>query len=240
MRAHILKLRRIGDKGVYRLVLRTTALNVMKSGWVFARKARAHHEDGQTLEDSARAVAGGYSQEYGVDFDKTHAPTMPLAAYKINEAEGLNVPGIIREEFDLHEAFYQTLPGFLQHMEQPRGFGETPESYNLIDLNAMELPDFTPVPGARQKYVWELLRCMPGTKDAGHNFNAQLTKHLVTKLKLTPNPADGASFYGVFGSCWFRLNSYVDDFTAFSNSQRLMDDCYEAINERFPCKRLDH
>ena len=62
---------------------------------------------------------------------------------------------------------------------------------------------------------------MPGTKDAGHNFNAQLTEHLVTKLGLTPNPANGASFYGKFGSCWFRLNSYVDDFTAFSNSQVL-------------------
>ena len=237
MHAHLMKLRRIGE-GVYRLVPRSEALNVMKSSWVFARKVRAHHEDGQLLEDSARAVAGGYSQEYGVDYLETYCPTMPLESYKINEAECLNTPGSIREEYDFSGAYYQSFPTLKQYMEQPPGMGETPESYAAIDLDSKLTPAFAPAPGARSKYVWELLRCMPGTKDAGHNFNEQMTEYLVEKLKLVPNPADTASFYGQFGDSWIRLNTYVDDLTAFSNSQKLLDKCHDLIHKRFPAKRL--
>ncbi len=237
MRKHLIKLRRIGD-GVYRIVPRKLAGNVMKSSWVFARKVRAHHEDGQTQEDSARAVAGGYGQVYGLDYTETYCPTMPMESYKANEAGCINDPDAIREEYDFSGAYYHSFPTLKQHMEQPPGMGETPESYAGIDLEAKQVPDFSPMPGARSKYVWELLRCMPGTKDAGHNFNEQMSTYLVDKLKLQPNPGDGASFYGNFGQTWLRLNSYVDDLTAFSNSQALMDKCFDLINERFPCKRL--
>ena len=90
-------------------------------------------------------VAGGYSQEFDVDYMETYAPTMYLPGYKMNEAQALDDPDAIREEFDLSGAYYETHPDFLQHMEQPRGFGDTPESYKLIDLDFLELPDFSPV-----------------------------------------------------------------------------------------------
>jgi hypothetical protein len=238
MRAHIMKLKCIGV-GVYALVPREQATNVMKSTWVYARKPRAHFEGGEALEDSARVVAGGYSQEYGVDYIDTYAPTMPLESYKINEAEALNSPDeVVREVADLHGAYYHSFPTLAQYMEQPLGFGETPESAAAIDLKSDVLPELRPIPGARARFVWELLRCMPGTKDAGHNFNQQLTAYLVKKLGLKPNSADGASFYGKFkDGSWIRLNCYVDDLTVFASSQALVDYCMKLVDARFPCKR---
>jgi hypothetical protein len=237
MHEHLMKLRRIGEHGVYRVIRREQAGNVMKSQWVYSRKLRAHHEDGQVTEDSARAVAGGYGQIYGEDFTETYAPTMPMESYKANEAGAINDPDVIREEYDFKGAYYQSYPTLKQYMEQPPGIAETPESFAAINLKATTVPDFTPIHGARSKYVWELLRCMPGTKDAGHNFNEQMSTYLVAELKLQPNPADTASFYGIFGKEWIRLNSYIDDLTVFSNSQPLMDHCFARINLRFPCKR---
>ena len=198
MYEHIMKLGRI-KAGVYKMVRREEADNVMKSSWIYASKERAHHDDGKGKEDSARVVAGGYSQVYGVDYKETYCPTMSFETYKMSEAEALNDPRIIREEYDIKGAYYQTLPKFKQYMEQPPGMGETPESHAAIDFGSDTMPDFAPIPGAARKYVWELLTCFPGTKDAGHNFNGQLTERMKL-LKLTPNPADSATFYGKFGS----------------------------------------
>jgi hypothetical protein len=237
MREHIMKLRRIGG-GVYKLVKRSEAKNVMRSSWVMASKVRAHHKNGQAKEDSARAVAGGYSQEYGIDFKETYCPTMQFENYKISEAEAINDPSIIREEYDIKGAYYHSMRGLLiQYMEQPPGMGETPESFAAIDLQSDALPPFKPIPGAAKLYVWELQTCFPGTKDAGHHFNSQLTKLVVDDLKLTANPSDSATFYGEFGDMWVRIHSYIDDMTTFGNHQPLIDHCHDTINKRFPLKR---
>ena len=59
--------------------------------------------------------------------------------------------------------------------------------------------------------VWLLLKGMPGTKDAGHNFSRQFTKFLVEKVGLTPTPADGATFHLAVGKTCFFANFHVDD-----------------------------
>ena len=99
---HIMKLRRVGNNGVgvFRLVERGAAVNVLKTFWVHARKLRAHKTDGMP-EDSARVVAGGYGQVHGVDYDETYCPIMPQESHKINEAEAINDPSVLREEIDL-------------------------------------------------------------------------------------------------------------------------------------------
>ena len=200
---------------------------------------------------------------YGIDFTDTHAPTMVIEGYKMNEAELLNfnaasyreeqsevlnadyiekleqLEAWIRECWDLKGAFYQSIPdpNMPQFMEQPPGFGETPASYAAIDLKSDSTPAYHPIAGAHSKYVWKLLRCMPGTKNAGHLFNKQLTEFMTSVLGLGVNPADGASFYGKFGKEWIRFNTHVDDMAVFSNSRALVDRCYKRLNTRFPCKR---
>ena len=61
---------------------------------------------------------------------------MPLASYKINEAEAINDPGVLREILDYAGAYYQSIPELPQFMEQPPGMGETPTSYATIDLSS--------------------------------------------------------------------------------------------------------
>ena len=86
--------------------------------------------------------------------------------------------------------------------------------------------------------IWHLLRCMPGTKDAGHCYNIQLTAHLVEKIGFVVNDADHASFRLVDEAGDFiNLNIHVDDTAAFSSNQELMDQVFEQINARFPMKR---
>jgi len=79
---------------------------------------------------------------------------------------------------------------------------------------------------------------MPGTKDAGHCYNEQLTEFLVSKVGFSVNDADHASFRMTKPNGHFiNLNIHVDDTAAFSSSQKLLDDVFKLVNVRFPMKR---
>ena len=185
---------------------------VLNATWAFCEKERAH--SGGEMEASGRVAAGGYGQEHLVDYDKTYAPTMAMTAYKANEADAAVDPTIIRECWDISGAYYRSLPDFDQYMKEPPGFETGPDN------------------------IWHLLRCMPGTKDAGHCYNVQLTNHLVKVVGFRVNDADHASFRLVHKNGDFiNLNIHVDDTAAFSSSQKLMDDVYKLIDARFPMKR---
>ena len=188
---------------------------LLNATWAFTEKERAH-SNGE-LEASARVAAGGYGQEQYVDYDETYAPTMSLTSYKILEAEAANDPDIIRECWDISGAYYRSIPKYNQYMKMPPGFETGPDN------------------------IWKLLKCMPGTKDAGHCYNDQLTE-LLLAMGFTVNPADHASFrleevHRDGGVQWICLTIHVDDTAAFSNNQKLMDKIFELVTKRFPMKR---
>ena len=185
---------------------------VLNATWAFAEKERAHSEGEK--EASARVAAGGYGQELYVDYNKTYAPTMCLTAYKANEADAANDESITRECWDISGAYYLTTPIYVQYMKEPPGFETGKDN------------------------IWRLHKCMPGTKDAGHCYNVQLTKLLTDKIGFKVNPADNASFRLVSKTGDFiNLNIHVDDTAVFSSSQKLMDVIFNIINKDFPMKR---
>ena len=166
------------------------------------------------MEASARVAAGGYGQEQYVDYNKTYAPTNSQTSYKANEADAAVDPSILRECWDISGAYYQSDPKYDQFMKEPPGFETGPDC------------------------IWHLLKCMPGTKDAGHCYNEQLTDYLVSKVGFSVNGADHASFRMTKPNNHFiNLNIHVDDTAAFSSSQKLLDDVFKKINVRFPMKR---
>ena len=155
----------------------------------------------------------GFTQVHGVDYDDTHMPTMALASFFATEAIGVNsAEELVDEVWDISGAYYLSDAEYISYMLPPDGYGAEGE-------------------------VWLLLKGMPGTKDAGHNFSRQFTKFLVEKVGLTPNPADGATFHLAVGKTCFFANFHVDDGAVRSNSQQLLDKIFDLINNRFPMKR---
>ena len=215
---------KIGQKGLkcFKVIAKSqlpAGTKLMRNRWVYAFKERAH--SGGVLEASARLTAKGYTQTEGKDYDQTHMPTMGLSSFYMQEAISLNLSSLgkegkrfLDETWDITGAYYNSRPSHVQHMETPEGYGA-------------------------EGTCWVLMTGFPGTKDAGHNFNEQFTDYLVNEVGLTQNPADGALFH-----CWrdgefFSSSWFVDDAAAYSTSQKLMDEVYDKINEKYPLKRLD-
>src|SRR5207245_7713318 len=65
---------------VWRLVPKPRNRTIIGAKWVFRNKL---DEDGVVVRNKARLVAKGYSQEEGIDYDKTFAPVARLEAIRI-------------------------------------------------------------------------------------------------------------------------------------------------------------
>ena len=65
---------------VWYLVPRPSHQSVIGTKWVFRNKM---NEDGVVTRNKARLVAQEYSQEEGIDFQKTFAPVVKLEVIKI-------------------------------------------------------------------------------------------------------------------------------------------------------------
>ena len=215
--AELKHLKKIIDIGVIKMTLRSEAAVIMKGRWVYALKERAH-SDGQ-LEASARYVPMGFTQQHGVDYDETTSPTMAMASYKALEAIAAQCRLVIRECWDITGAYYRAFPKYRQFVEQPPGHARS------LDHQAA------------YNWVWELLRCMPGTKDPGHHFNAQFTQHLLG-IGFKILAGDPASFMLRVGGKWMAITLHVDDMAVFATSQDLMDAVYKSINHKYPTKRV--
>ena len=152
----------------------------------------------------------------GEDFDETNMPTMAQASYFAQQAMALrhrsrNLP-IIKEGWDVSGAYYRTYNRFKQWMR--------------------------PAPGYENgTMVWRLVKCMPGSKDAGHNFSRQFATYLIEVVGMCQNPSDGSVFFMTKLELFICLSLHVDDGQSFSNSQSLTDQVYELINKKFPLKR---
>ena len=208
---------------VFKLIRKPEGANVMGGRYVYANKLRTHSNGG--YEKSARYVAQGFTQQYGRDYLHTHAPTMALAALKINEARAVNDRSIITEGWDISGFYYLAKPlGLTQLLHLPPNFAEWWVRSGFPEQQF-------------EGHVLLLCRCMPGTKDAGHHSNKALTNFLINELGMTVNPGDGASFHFQEGEVFISINWHVDDASAYSNSAKLLDYAFERINKRFPMKR---
>ena len=155
--------------------------NVIGSRWVFDVK-----HDGRKR---ARAVAKGYTQEQGKDFDGTYAPVLSMMSFRtlltIGALEDLEIIHLdISKAFlhgDLHHKVYmKPLPGF-----------ENPDH-----------PD----------WVWELNKSVYGLCQAGREWNFVLDDHLVLVMKFERSKIDPCIYFkkNEDGTVMF-LGVYVDD-----------------------------
>jgi hypothetical protein len=84
---------------------------------------RKHDDLGNIVRYKVRYVAKGFAQQYGIDYDKTTAPTVRLESFRaiLHLAATLNWD---LQHFDVKTAFLHGIlpPDETMFMEQPRGF----------------------------------------------------------------------------------------------------------------------
>lgn len=196
--------------GTFRQVPRSEARSVLKNKWVFRVKRRA---DGTPLFKS-RLVVKGYSQQQGIDYAETWAPTAKPVTWRLLLHLAAQQDFHIRM-MDVDQAFCQ---GDLEedlHLEPPKG------------LPAAALPD---------DQVWKLLRPLYGLKQAPRQWHAKL-KEVLGKVGFRPVHGDSSLFMHR-DSQGFWVLAYVDDLLLLSKSTELLDKLKEQLKEFFPMKDL--
>ena len=171
----------------WELVPRPPGRKVTRCKWVFKLKRGG---DGEVTRYKARLVAQGFTQQYGIDYHETWAPTMSPVSMRSILAIG-NAKGWERlKQGDVPNAY---LKAKLMHevlMEQPEGFA---------------------VKG-KEDWVCRLLKALYGLKQAGREWNAQITDKLVNQWGYVQSRVYGCVFTrrdekGLVGI----VGLYVDD-----------------------------
>jgi transposase InsO family protein len=119
------ELQSLKDLHVFVLVPRSSiphGRRPMKGKLVCKRK---RDDSGKVIRFKVRYVAKGYAQIYGVDFDKTTAPTARLESFRLV----LHLAAMLDwdiQQFDIKTAFLHGVlpPDEIAYMEQPPGFAE--------------------------------------------------------------------------------------------------------------------
>jgi hypothetical protein len=96
------ELKSLQEKGIFRKPMECpTRFDPVGWRWVFAKK---RNEIGIITKFKARLVAQGFSQRYGIDFEKTYAPVMKIVIYRILVAFGTKY-GLEMRQIDFDTAY---------------------------------------------------------------------------------------------------------------------------------------
>jgi len=75
--------------------------NIISSRWVFKYK---RDSNGKVIKKKARLVAKGYTQEYGIDYKETFAPTLKQDTIRIITVIAVNMNFKIKQ-IDINSAY---------------------------------------------------------------------------------------------------------------------------------------
>jgi transposase InsO family protein len=97
---------------------------------------RKRDDSGAIARYKVRYVAKGYAQQYGVDYDKTTAPTARLESFRIVLHLAVSL-GWDLQQYDIKTAFLHGVlpPEETAYMEQPPGFEESGKEGWVMQLN---------------------------------------------------------------------------------------------------------
>nr|GFC12926.1 copia protein [Tanacetum cinerariifolium] len=103
---------------VWRLVPRPEGKSVIKTKWIFKNKK---DEISLVIRNKARLVAVGYSQQEGIDYDKTFAPVARIKAIRLFLAYAAHKDFIVFQ-MDVKTALLNEILKEEVYVGQPPGF----------------------------------------------------------------------------------------------------------------------
>ena len=168
----------------WKLVPRSTFMNVINCKWVFKLK---HKYDGSIERYKARLVAKGFKQEDGFDYDETFSPVIKITTVRILLSLAISQRWLIHQ-LDVSNAF---LHGELQEtifMEQPPGFVNT----------------------ALPNHVCQLNKSLYGLKQAPRTWFLKLSTYLLS-LGFSASKTDTSLFFKYHNNIPYIFLIYVDD-----------------------------
>jgi hypothetical protein len=202
----------LNEKGTLsKLVPRPIDRKVIKCKWVFKVKPAYN---GVEKRYKARLVACGYSQEPGVDFDKTYAPTLMTSSYRTILA--------IAAEHKLHIAVLDIKNAFL--------------NATLKELIYIEQPEGFVVKG-REDDVHIALKSLYGLVQAPLEWNGQADNGL-QEHGLTRSEVDRCVYYKICGNDILIVGLFVDDIFVAGSTRALVDGVHTSLSRRFEMRCL--
>nr|GFB94006.1 retrovirus-related Pol polyprotein from transposon TNT 1-94 [Tanacetum cinerariifolium] len=160
---------------VWRLVPRPEGKNIIKTKWIFKNKK---DESSLVIQNKARLVAVGYSQQKGIDYDETFAPVARIEAIRLFLAYAAHKDFTVFQ-MDVKIAF---LNGFLKeevYVGQPPGFV------------SKQYPD----------HVYALDKALYGLKEAPRAWYDILSQFLIDiGFQKVKKPVDHTDYRSMIGS----------------------------------------
>ena len=207
---------KVSKYNIFALVPKPRRGNIMKGRWVYDFSIPAF---GIPSKLRARWVCKGFSQKKYVDYNQTACPVLRMDSYRILEVLALKLKLTERAQVDVEGAFYNSKPKFTQFMEQPKGW-------------AMK---------GREQHVWQLLKSLPGAKDAAHNWHEDFSNYL-TQLGFNQLKSDRCVY--VYPNTHTTNNNnhklivgvHVDDMCVWANNKHALHTFFDKLKKRFALK----
>ena len=198
----------------WKLVPRPAGRKLVDSKWVFKLK---RNPDGSIARYKARLVARGFTQEHGVDYDETFAPTVKVAALRVIMALAAHYDWEM-EQLDVNTAFLEADLSETIYMRQPEGYRRP------TDENG-------------QEQVCLLMRALYGLKQAPRYWNKTITTWLV-EYGFRQSKVDPCIFVHGSGTRLYILALYVDDCILAGPGGTFIVSFKRAFGQRFSVQDL--
>lgn len=201
------ELRSLIANGTWEDFLLPKGANLVSTKWVFDIKKLV---TGETERFKARLVARGFSQQHGVDYTETFAPTVRMDTLRMFLAM------VAKEDLECRQ--YDIKNAFTESQLKEQIFLAPPQGYAV-----------------KKGHVLRALRSLYGLKQAGRDWNLLLREFLI-KLGFVQSLADPCLFVHKEKQVWILV--YVDDIAAAARNKEELSWFYSKLSSRFNAKDL--
>ncbi|OIT20722.1 retrovirus-related pol polyprotein from transposon tnt 1-94, partial [Nicotiana attenuata] len=193
------------------LIPRPPNINVVGCKWVYRVKQKS---DGSLDRCKVCLVAKGYTQSYGVDYGETFSPVVRPATIRLVLSIALSRGWHIRQ-FDVKNAFLNSLLTDTVYMEQPHGFQDSHYPHHVCKLH----------------------KALYGLKQAPRAWFARFG-HFLISHGFSNSRADSSLFVYKSGERYLYLLLYVDDIILIGSDSSLLSWFSDMLHVEFSINDL--
>ena len=199
------ELEKMVELKVWSVENRPAGRNIIKCKWVFVKKLKS---DGTLDKYKARLVARGFTQEHGIDYTETFAPTVQLTTVRLLLAYAA------ANDWEIHQI--DVIAAYLHAELDEELYMELPDGYEVLgDTRFAGVQD--------RSRVVRLLRALYGLKQSARQWNQRIVAFLL-KLGFRQLRGDTSCFVRGSGVTFIAVVLHVDDQNILSPTLSLIID----------------